>query len=80
MTHDRPIPPDLADRINEVRLHAGFSVGELAAACSLDKSHLHAVLTGQRELTPAVARRLLAVFHLHEIPHDLGEIPDGAVH
>lgn len=80
MTHDRPVPPDLADRINEVRIRAGFSVAELAAACSLSTPHLQAVLTGQRELTPAVARRLLAVFHMHEIPHDLGQIPEGAVH
>lgn len=80
MTHDRPIPPDLAARINEVRARAGLSVGELAVACSLDRAHLQAVFTGQRALTPAVARRLLAAFHMHEIQHDLGELPAGALH
>ena len=66
MSHDRPIPSDLIGRINEVRLVSGFSVPELAHACSLDPTHLRAVLTGQRELTPWVARRLMAALHLHE--------------
>ena len=66
MSENRPIPPDLIDRINEVRLASGFSVSELAHACSLDPTHLRAVLTGQRDLTPWVARRLMAALHLHE--------------
>lgn len=72
MSRNRPIPPDLIDRINEVRLSSGFSVLELAHACSLDPTHLRAVLTGQRDLTPWVARRLMAALHIHEIPHGWG--------
>lgn len=63
---DRPIPPDLVDRINEARISAGYSVSELAHACSLEPGHLRVVLTGQRELTPRVARLLMAALHLHE--------------
>lgn len=66
MAPDRTVPPDLASRVNAARMRAGFSVADLARACSLSKSHLHAVLTGQRTLTPAVARRLLAALHMHE--------------
>jgi plasmid maintenance system antidote protein VapI len=66
MSHNRPIPSDLIDRINEVRLSSGFSVTELAHACSLDPTHLRAVLTDQRDLTPWVARRLMAALHIHE--------------
>ena len=66
MSHDRPIPPDLIDRINEVRISSGLSVPELAHACALDPTHLRAALTGQRDLTPWVARRLMAALHLHE--------------
>ena len=76
MAPDRPVPPDLASRVNAARMRAGFSVADLATACSLSKSHLHAVLTGQRTLTPAVARRLMAALHLHESMAD--EVMDNA--
>jgi plasmid maintenance system antidote protein VapI len=76
MSEARPIPPDLIDRINDVRRSSGFSVPELARACSLDPTHLRAVLTGQRDLTPWVARRLMAALHLHETT---GSLIDQAI-
>lgn len=66
MSADRSIPSDLVDRINEARIASGFSVPELAHACTLEPTHLRAVLTGQRELTPRVARLLMAALHIHE--------------
>jgi hypothetical protein len=66
MTHDRPIPFDLVARVDAARVLVGFTVTELASACSVSGGHLQAVLDGEVELTPAVARRLLAVLHMHE--------------
>ena len=66
MAQDRPIPPDLAARLDTARIRAGFSIHDLARACSLEEHHLFEVLTGVRPLSPAVARRLLAALHLHE--------------
>lgn len=66
MAPDRPVPPDLAARLNAARLRAGLSVAELARACSLSRGHLHEVLTGKRTLSAAVTRRVMAVLHLHE--------------
>lgn len=66
MAQDRPIPPDLAGRIDRARIRAGFSIHDLARSCSVEEHHLFEVLTGARPLNTAVARRLMAALHLHE--------------
>lgn len=80
MAQDRPIPPDLAARIDTARIRAGFSIHDLARACSVEEHHLFEVLTGARGLNPAVARRLMAALHLHEsIEADLRDHVGDAV-
>lgn len=68
MAPDRPVPRELAAQLDEARVQAGYTVDELADACSLSRDHLHDVLAGTRPISPVVARRLLAALYLHEPP------------
>jgi predicted transcriptional regulator len=66
MNETRPIPPDLASRLNAARRRAGLSVGTLAKRCDISRATAHELITGKRTPSRAVAGRLIAVLGLDE--------------
>lgn len=64
------VPLDLSSRLNRRRRELGMSVAELARRTDLSRSLVHALMTGKRSPTPAVAEPLIRVL---EIDGELAE-------